>query len=145
MTEKKQRNVIQFAANTPVSLVLDTDPATAKQGQRTTKADKIQYFWTFFVAGESIFFADRDLHGKLQGYKRGDAVIITNVVAPGDKWGSYTVEGTKTAERATSGIEAKVDEILNLVRTIVTQNNVKAAPSVNQNPPSKEEGADIGF
>jgi hypothetical protein len=145
--EKKQRNVIQFEANTAVPVVLDTDPAMAKQGQRTTKANKIQYFWTYFVQGGSIFFADRSLQEALQGHKKGDAVIVTNVVPPGNKWGAFKVEGSGTVHRATSGLDAKVDEALSLLRAIITHLNVKAAPQAiqTQTTPTTEKGADLDF
>jgi len=135
MVEKKQKTVVNFQPNAPTSVVLDTDPTTAKQGSNVTKNGKTRYFWTYFMSGESVFFADKDLHDKLQGFKRGDAVVITNVVPPGNKWGSYTVEGSGAVKRAVVQSHDAQAEILDNTRKILIILNGKTATQANQNPP----------
>lgn len=145
---KQNREVINFEHNVPTEIVLDTASAAAKQGQRTTRAGKIQYFWTYFTQDDRVFFADRDLNENLQGYAKGDKVIITNVVAPGNRWGTHKVEGTPSGPvpTPTNGPDDnKLDEILNLLRSIATTLNAKEAPAQNQNPPEEPTSKALDF
>lgn len=147
MVGKQQKNVVNFQPNVPLTIVLDTDPSMAKQGSSVTKSGKTRYFWTYFMNGDSVFFADRDLNAKLQGYKKGDTVTVTNVVAPGDRWGAHKVEGaggstyTPPAPAPSKPVDnSAITEILENTRKILAALTQPHAAPIAQN---KEEAVAV--
>lgn len=78
MKTKQKRDIIKFVDNEPVTVVLDTDPATAKSNTRETQwGPKTSY--TYFTKDDRVMFPSQALHDKLKNYTKGDTVTINLV------------------------------------------------------------------
>lgn len=111
---KQKREIIKFVADTPVSITLDTDPSKAKSYTKNTDWG-VKTSYSYFTTDEKVFFASEALHKKLEGYAKGDTVVITLV--DGKVWSV-----SSSSERKTSNIQKDLDqtETVVLLRQIVS-------------------------
>ena len=81
--QKSNREIVKFVADEPVTVVLDTDPSTAKSTTRETQwGPKTSY--TYFTGDNRVMFPSQALHERLSRYNNGDTVTITLV--DGKNW-----------------------------------------------------------
>lgn len=93
---KQKREIIKFVSNTPVEVILDTEPTEAKSQTRESQwGTKTSY--TYFVKDGRIMFPSEALHNKLKQYSKGDTVTINLV--DGKTW-SVSSDGAGTKKNS---------------------------------------------
>lgn len=106
---KKQSEIVKFAANEPVTVVLDTEPSTAKSTTRDSKwGMKTNY--TIFLDGDRVMFASQALFDKLSHFSKGDKVTINLV--DGKMW-------SVTSDRAGAKRNTEVNNIVDSTESTI--------------------------
>lgn len=113
---KKQSEIIKFSANTPVTVVLDTEPSTAKSTTRDSQWG-MKTTYTIFLDQNRVMFASQALFDKLKMFSKGDTVTINLV--DGKLW---SVSSDKAGSRRNDEINQVVEgtEANILLRKIAT-------------------------
>ena len=110
---KYDKTIVNFPVNTPVPVVLDSDPARVVGKEKEGNWGPYKQF-TYFLRGDKIMFANEGLHNELQKYTRGDTVTITKVQPVGQQKTFFTVDqGAGGSNSGTSNdYVANLQEIL---------------------------------
>lgn len=152
MAYGKKSTAIDFPANTPVTIVLKTNPSMAKPKEYTSAAGKKYTKWTYFTADGGVFWAFGDLHKELQRFSSGDSVTLTNVVPMGAKYGTFKVEGQGSAPAntpVTSDATAELAKLSNLIRLLIQRFDAfmsQGQPTPTNNAPKEtREKADTSL
>lgn len=127
--ENTKRQAVNFIANIPVTVVLETKPSEAKRSDKVGNWGPYS-FWTYFLEQGGILFAKEDLHNALQTYDAGETITITKVVMPGQKGGTWKIDkgGTPTpiatsqpGGQSLDAVMQKLSEIEGLIRQLLKQ------------------------
>jgi hypothetical protein len=159
MAYKKESTIINFEEGVPTTITLKTNPETAKEVSRTSKAGKPYTQYTYFTHNGEVFWAFKDLHEELKRFRANDTVTITKVTPIGAKFSVYKVEGDRAkAVPVTNGEIQLAQETNQLVKMLiqrfdtflksqgVTTSSAKVeTQSEKTETPIRETNPDLGF
>lgn len=132
MPTKKTNTIINFEDNTPVNITLAVEPQKVVAKERQTDWGPKKYY-TYFCDGDKVFFATEMLHNKLQGFYKGDTLVVTKDVTSGKTVWVVNVGG---AQHTSSALQQQLN---NTEQTVVLRAIFEKLDRIEQHLGIKQE------